>query len=206
MVGSILVGLFLWVHSGVSGEAQTAPASGRIRIAVLDLKNESPRPDPRLARYFADRLTFELLAARRYDLVDRGEIAHVLQKDSIPIGQDLSVDQILTVGKGLGVDVLVMGTISEYDEGDIDIAKGRAGIYAKLVSARDGSLLGMARYRKQGGSDMIALSEEVTYQIARGLVKKLKSSERLLYAQRKAAQTAGPRTQSSPGSGLPEQP
>lgn len=209
MHGRVIVAgvLLLLVVSGIAGQSGTvavaqsaSSGNARVRIAVLDLKNESQKPDPHLARYFADRLTFELLAQRRYDLLDRGEIAHTLGRDSIPIGQDLSTDQILQVGKDLNVDIVVMGTISEYAEPDIESPRSLVGLYVKLLSAHDGSLLAMARYRRAGREDMVSLSEQVTYDIARALARKLKTAEKIVWAQRKAEQqTTAPPSSSSEG-------
>jgi len=161
-----------------------------IRIAVLDLKNESRRPDPRIGRIIADRLTFELLSLKRYELVERGQLGYILEEEQIPKGEDLSTEQIQRLGRRLNVDILIQGSISEYAEGDIEARDQRVGIFLKLISTIDGSLLGMASYRKESRKDLTMLTEEVTCLLAKGLGRKLKKMEKEFLKEKKLREEA----------------
>ena len=81
------------------------------RVAVVPFENLSANQGAgaRATRYFIS----SLLAAESFDVVEPGEVARALEKHALVRTAQLTEDQILTMGRDLGVQGLFLGTLSE---------------------------------------------------------------------------------------------
>ena len=113
---------------------QTLVAEKRNRVAVMPFTTLE-KQQTRLGLYLADKLTNELFTSdRKFDVVDRFHMEEVLEE--MKIGQTGLQDSetIQQVGKVLGADAIVTGTITDLeDEVDVNIrmlATERANVIA----------------------------------------------------------------------------
>jgi TolB-like protein len=81
------------------------------RVAIVPFENLSndQGAGPRLTHLFMT----ELLAAEAFDIVEPGEVIKALGKYTLPRKDLLTVDQIKELGKTLGVQALIIGTVNE---------------------------------------------------------------------------------------------
>lgn len=171
----------------VSGCVTTRPEKVEVRklkIAILDFSNESRSSSRGLGKFFADRLTHELFRQERYEIVERGEIAAVLAAEKIDKAFDLlSTQDTKHIGTKLDADVLIVGVVTEYKQGNIEEGPSRVGLLVKAVSCKDGHLVGMENIRKKGKGDVVSLSEGTTAEAAGRLIKPLdKETKAFLHA------------------------
>lgn len=83
------------------------------RVAVVPFENLSrdQGAGARATRYF----TAELLAAEAFDVVEPGQVSLMLQKEGVTRTADLGTDQIIALGRSLGVQALFLGSLGESD-------------------------------------------------------------------------------------------
>jgi len=164
--------------------APPRPEGLKLRIAVLNFANNSRSHGQGLGDFFADRMTHELYRMERYELVDRGEVNATLALEKVDKPADgLSTEEVKRIGKQLGTDALILGEITEYQTGDFETGPSRVGVLVRVVSCRDGVLLGMERTRvKAKKGDLISLSERAVAGAAGELSKPLRQAEKSLRA------------------------
>jgi TolB-like protein len=170
----------------ISGCVTTQPKleGPKLRIAVPDFANHSRNHGNSLGDFFADRMTHELFRFQRFKLVERGEVNAALALEKIDQPSDeLSTEEIRRIGKRLGADALILGEITEYQTGDFETGPSRVGVLVRLVSCKDGALLGMERTRaKAGKGDLVVLSEKAVAKAAGALSRPLCQAEKALCA------------------------
>jgi TolB-like protein len=152
----------------------------KLRIAVLDFTNGSRNPGRGMGKYFADRLTHELFRRSRFELVERGEVNYQCSSEEISNTDMLSIQEIKKVGAKLGVDLIIEGTITEYQVGNFEEGPNKIGVFVKVVSCRDGKLVAIETNRQLGKDDMVLLSETAISNLADSLISALRNQEILL--------------------------
>jgi TolB-like protein len=81
------------------------------RVAVIPFENLSQDQGAgyRATRYFVS----ELLAAEAFDVVEPGEVTRVLEKRGLVRVAELAPEQIVDIGRELGVQGLILGSVAE---------------------------------------------------------------------------------------------
>lgn len=182
-MGAGHLALFLILVSGCVTTRPEKVEGKKLKIAVLDFSNESRSSTRGLGKFFADRLTQELYQQERYEIVERGEIASVLVAEKIDKASDLlSTQEFKRVGTKLDADVLIVGVVTEYKQGNIEEGPSRVGLLVKAVSCKDGHLVGMENIRKKGKGDVVSLSEGTAAEAAGRLIKPLHKEAKALQA------------------------
>ncbi len=82
------------------------------RVAVLPYRNLSQ--DVHAATRMQSVFTTELLRRETFEVVALGEVLSAMNRMRLAADEELSEDQIVALGKELGVDGLFFGTVDEY--------------------------------------------------------------------------------------------
>ncbi len=119
------------------------------KVAVIPFENTSKDQGAgvRTTRFFVT----ELLAAQAFDVVEPGEVARVLGEHGLVRTADLSREQILAIGRELGVQALFLGSVGES-------ATQRAGntnvnvvtLNARLIETETGEAIWSATHSESG--------------------------------------------------------
>jgi TolB-like protein len=105
------------------------------KIAILEF------PDLRgnntfFGKYVAEELTVRLFSTRRFEIVERQLLDHVLQEQNLGASGLIDAGSAAQIGKILGVDAIVTGTIT-------DLGKN-VRINARIIDAQTGSVYGVS--------------------------------------------------------------
>ena len=146
---ALLLAAFLAAVAGcgykyISGYTSDPSELGRIRsIAVMPFEN--------LARHYqagliaADLLGTELYISRRFRVMERSEVQKLCGERGINLPESVDPEFAQEIGKMLGVDGVIIGSVSEYwyrvsREADED-AEPAVGLNARLVDVATGEVL-----------------------------------------------------------------
>jgi len=95
-----------------------------------------------ISRQFTQKLVTELTQARKFSVIDREHMEEFLQEKKLLLSDDASFDEQMKIGAALGVDYLLLGTIS-----DLDQKKTRYKIQATGETGNNHSATFVADYR-----------------------------------------------------------
>ena len=142
---------------GVRSDANVyvAPIGSSIqKVAVLPFK----APTELIGQSVSDMLVTELLRARRYALVERGQMDQVLGEAELALA-GLSDSAALEVGRMLGADGVIIGTVDEY----ATVAhRGRSypvvGASLRLIDCDSGRVMWSVGHARRSASPLDTLS------------------------------------------------
>jgi curli biogenesis system outer membrane secretion channel CsgG len=134
-----------------SGESKKEPAvriSSYKQIANELLKNcegkdkaiavagfsYSDKRDSKDGRVVAERLTTELVKVKKFKIIEREEIEKVFTELKLQESGAVGADSIKSAGKMLGVDWMILGTLTELDGRQIEVN-------ARLVAVESGEII-----------------------------------------------------------------
>jgi len=106
--------------TGMSGPSFGTPAArtGRTRVGVLDFDYSSVRPwwngQWDIGKGVASLITGELVRSGAYSVIERSALDQVLQEQKLSNTSLFDPTTAATVGKLVGVDILVMGNITQF--------------------------------------------------------------------------------------------
>lgn len=151
-----LISLLLIAGCTVSAkQVQPSDAGRKIKkIAVLPFYNMSGQKDA--GKIVANVFVTEMFKSGRFRVEEPGNIAQfMIQERSNTIGE-LEVEKIKILGKRLGVDAVVVGTVEEFDD-------GRGGAYpsptvsmtVRMIDANNGQLIWAAQNKRRGDDYII---------------------------------------------------
>lgn len=106
--------------AGFGGPAPGTPAArtGKTRVAVIDFDFSSVRPwwsgNWDIGKGVSSLLTGQIVRSGTYSVVERSALDQVLQEQKFSNSSNFDPTTAAKLGKLLGVDVLVMGTISQF--------------------------------------------------------------------------------------------
>jgi len=151
------------------------------RIAVLPLSDYPNKPG--FGIQFADMLSIQLMKSN-YNIIDRSQTAHVLQEQSLGLSGVVDENTAPGIGKLLGVQALLTGSVSEYQcrTANIQLIQeaapaymsfSRAGLALKLIDAETGQVVwaGTAWAQVMGAN----IEAEAAKKAIKSILKKLNS-------------------------------
>ncbi|HOE00133.1 MAG TPA: CsgG/HfaB family protein [Kiritimatiellia bacterium] len=120
------------------GNVYVLPGHGKIRkIAVMPFR----APTELVGSSVSDMMVTELLRCERYTLVERGQMAQVLNESELALA-GLSATKAVEIGTMLGADGVVIGTVDEY--GTV-AQRGRSypvvGVSVRLIDCSSGRIV-----------------------------------------------------------------
>lgn len=120
------------------------------RVAIMPFK----APTELIGASVSDLFITEMLRARKYTLVERGQLTMVLKESELSLA-GLSAAGAVEVGKMVGADGVIMGTVAEY--GTVayrGYPYASVGVSARLIDCKTGKVIwsvdfsGLAESRK----------------------------------------------------------
>ena len=111
------------------------------KIAVLEFTNDTPFESVVIGSGVANTLVTALVKSKHYRVVERGMLGKVLEEQNLGMSGALDSEKISEVGKVLGVDYIIVGSISEFG---VKTSKTAIG-YSKDIDAKVGLSKGTAR-------------------------------------------------------------
>ena len=121
-----------------------AAAANKPRIAVLEFKNKAENQwwYHGGAEAAQDVFVTELVKSGRFRVVEREQLAALMQEKNLSISGDVDPKTAVRIGKLLGVNYLLTGAVTEY--GTTDVSGGGGGVFAgkrKFVAALNARLI-----------------------------------------------------------------
>ncbi len=145
------------------------------RVAVLPLVNLTSYPNA--GRIVGDLLTTELYAMTDFQLMERTEMLQKLKGENEDIDEVLDRSEALKVGKALGVDTLIYGSVTEYrykrglDEDPV------VGLNIRMLDISTGEVLWAGSESRTGGcfwmceDSVNRLAQEVCHDMMQVMLK-----------------------------------
>lgn len=119
-------------------------------------------PSPEISRQFTQKLVTEMTQTRRFTVLDREYMEAFLRERNLVLSWDAPVSEQMKIGEVLGVDYLIIGTISEAGQKQtpytIEVT-GETGYHHSAVFNADYRIVVMAT-RQIKWSDTVAISLE----------------------------------------------
>ncbi len=179
----VLTGLLAWLAGGCASSRMDAyfmetksqanvfvrPERDEItKIAVLPFK----APTELIGASVSDMFVTEMLRAKKYTLVERSQMAGVLSETELALA-GLSESKAVEVGRMLGADAVLIGTVDEYA---MQASGGKtyavAGISTRLIHTMTGQIIWSADLAKKAEKPNTPLSQHgriVVHEITSGL-------------------------------------
>ncbi len=111
------------------------------RIAILDFTNDTPFESYVIGASVANTFVTALIKSKHFRVIERSMLGRIIEEQNLGMSGALGAAEASEVGKILGVDYVVAGSISEFG-----IKTSRTAIgYAKDVDAKVGMSKGTAR-------------------------------------------------------------
>ena len=147
-------------------------AGGNIsKVAIMPFK----APTELIGNSVSDMFVTEMLRAGRYELVERNQMANVLNESEMALS-GLSESKAVEVGNMLGADGVIIGTVSEYET---VAQRGRAfpvvGVSARLIDCKTGKIVWSVDLADRASSASATLPEHarrVVHEMTAALYKK----------------------------------
>lgn len=131
-------------HKYVSARADHGEVlSGIKSLAILPFENLTKFPEA--GKIVADLMATELYISRQYRMMERTEAVSVCAEQGIRIEESLDAEYARELGRKLGVDGVIIGSVSEYwyrvyREEDEEVEPA-VGFSARLVSVATGEVV-----------------------------------------------------------------
>ncbi|MCZ7591817.1 MAG: CsgG/HfaB family protein [Kiritimatiellae bacterium] len=133
------------------------PGQGRSirKVAIMPFK----APTELIGNSVSDMMVTEMLHIERYELVERGQMATVLNESELALA-GLSTAKAVEIGNMLGADGVIIGTVDEY--GTV-AHRGRSypvvGVSARLIHCGTGRVMWSVDFAERGARPEITLPQ-----------------------------------------------
>lgn len=124
----------------------------------------------------SDMFVTEILKTRRYQLIERSQLAGVLGEAEVALS-GLTTGQAAQLGKMVGADAVIIGTVSEYE----NVAqRGHAlpvvGVSVRMIDSGSGRILWSVDHAAQGqrGTTLAQHSRSVVHEMTAGLYRQIR--------------------------------
>lgn len=144
------------------------------RVAVIPFENLSKDQGAgaRVTRLFVG----ELLSAEAFDIVEPGEVSRALMKYSLVRTADLTREQVVEIGKELGVQALFLGSVNESETtraGGANVSM--VTLTVRLLETEEGTTIWSATNTSGGRgfwSSLFGTGEKSKTEVTRNCIKK----------------------------------
>ena len=168
------------IFAALGKHSQEKDGNAKYRIAVLPFKNESKH---RHAGMIITHLfQNELANNQMFDTVDYGELKRTIVNLRVGSKGEVDYNNLQALSKLLGVDVVLTGTVEEYQPGREYHSPPIVTISARLLDSRKNRILWYDNLQLDGEENIIALdwgrlrsADKVAYEAVSGLVDNIKT-------------------------------
>ncbi len=134
----------------------------RMGIAVLPFENKGASKD--LGEIVLDKLTTVLVNQNRFKVMERAQLNKILEEQKLGMSGILDAATAAKIGKGIGVDAIVMGSVVLTQNGSVSID-------ARVIDTESARII-IARDAYTGSSDIQSVKNAVE-NLAHAIVKDL---------------------------------
>src|SRR3990170_852794 len=137
-----------------SQEALSPHASKK--VAILPFYNISGYRDA--GKVVANIFVTEMFKSGRFRVEEPGNIAHFMIQERIDTVGEIEIERLKILGKRLGVDAVMTGTVEEFDDGRGGVSSvPTVSITARMISSNTGQLIWSAQNKKRGDDYIVIL-------------------------------------------------
>lgn len=166
----IWIGLFLLMHGCAKNDGRTAkerkavqveqalvtcdPSAPRVTLAVMDFEVKAGHnAKGTLADGLSDMLVNALVETQCFRVVERSRMKDLLREQGLGLGGTVDASSAAEVGKMTGAQMLVMGTVTEFEEdannstiplpfaGKLSIGTAHVGLQIRIVDSSTGVIM-----------------------------------------------------------------
>lgn len=188
LLGIVWVGLLL--SMGLTGCAQTGGGAhfggaGR-RANVFVTPEHSPVQTVAVLPFRAateligssvsDMFVTEILKTRRYELIERSQLAGVLGEAEVALS-GLTTGQAAQLGQMVGADAVIIGTVSEYENvAQRGYTLPVVGVSVRMIDSTSGRILWSVDHAAQGprGTTLAQHSRSVVHEMTAALYRQIR--------------------------------
>jgi curli biogenesis system outer membrane secretion channel CsgG len=118
-------------------EAQKEDAmGGKARVAVTRFENKSAKGGGEIGTGMAEMLSHALFATNRFIVLERGAIGDVIAEQDFSASGRVKPETAPRIGEIEGADLLIMGTITEFEPGSAGAGGGVGGVIPIPIPGR----------------------------------------------------------------------
>jgi TolB-like protein len=129
----------------------------KIKVAVLDFQTEGNFDDKDVGKIVAEWLTTGLVEAGRFEIVERRLLKKIINEQKIGASGLVDRDSTARLGRVLGVQTVVSGTVIKLDNS--------VEINARLLNVETGTILAAEKIRSQRATDLSGMVSQITDKI-----------------------------------------
>jgi curli biogenesis system outer membrane secretion channel CsgG len=153
----IIPAIFYFLSAGCHGGASSGLLlkEHSISVAVLDFELDGFLGGEKMGGFAADELTAALFLKKKFEVVDRARVKAGALELNLANGI-MPADAIKKLSQPLGADYLILGKITRLNDNDFDPGSRNhlhAQITFRLISARDGAVIGVLSRRGTSKGD-----------------------------------------------------
>jgi TolB-like protein len=154
--------LLLIVSCILLGNSGSAQEKGKIRVAVMDFTKTTQAPElQNLEQIVPEWLTLFLVETGTFDVIERRNLETVIKEQSLGQTGIIDATSAAQLGKVLGVNILVTGTLIKFEK-TIEIT-------AKLIDTTNGAIVGVASATTSDKSEVRSKVKELATSISQKL-------------------------------------
>lgn len=135
---------------------EVSPPTASIKVAIFPFYNISGYRDA--GKIVANVFVTEMFKSGRFLVEEPGNIAHFMMQERIDTLGEIEIERLKILGKRLGVDAVMTGTVEEFDDGRGGISSvPTVSITARMISSNTGQLVWSAQNKKRGDDYIVVL-------------------------------------------------
>jgi curli biogenesis system outer membrane secretion channel CsgG len=124
---AIAVLLLVACAMSVAALAQEKTGGLKKRLAVIDFEDKTGHGGWHIGSGMADKLTTALFKSGKFMVIERQALAKVMQEQALGQSGAVTAQSAAQVGKLLGVELMVMGSVNEFGEKSSSVGGGVGG-------------------------------------------------------------------------------
>ncbi len=136
------------------------------RIAIMPFENLTSHQSA--GKIISDLLATEFYLSRKFSVIERNEVQRTLEQRNIHLPQQVDPALAQRLGKIMGVEGVIIGSVSEYRDRDspyeFDVEEPIVGVNARLVSVASGAVLWASSYGRSSQRDPLNLTAQTVVQ------------------------------------------
>ena len=101
------------------GEKSVERVGDRMTVAVFPFQSKGKNQD--LGHIIMDKLTTALFNQDRFRVIERSQLERILAEQKLGMSGILDESKAAQLGKGIGVDAIILGSVAEESKGDLSI-------------------------------------------------------------------------------------
>ncbi|MDI6740943.1 MAG: CsgG/HfaB family protein [Candidatus Edwardsbacteria bacterium] len=111
--------------------SRVTQVGSRLSIAVMPFENKGG--DPGLSTMVQDKMITSLYSLKRFKIIERSQIEKVMSEQKLGMTGAIDQSKAVKVGKLIGVDAILIGSVSSGDKG--------TGMDARLIDTENGTII-----------------------------------------------------------------